>query len=168
MAFGNGSRQRQVTVPARDPMALEEAIAKAKERFGLAAEAPVVSCYEAGRDGFRLHRHLHERGIANQVVDSASIQVDRRRRRAKTDRLDARRLLEMLRRWARGERDVVHVPDEQAEGYVQNTIDEPRGLYRLSFDGAKVRTWRMPLPEEPQEGIWHQRYYQDPNIQFET
>ena len=53
-------------------------ITKAKKRFGLAEDAPVHSCYEAGRDGFWLHRFLESRGIANLVVDSSSIEVKRR------------------------------------------------------------------------------------------
>jgi transposase len=77
-----------------------------------------VSCYEAGRDGFWLHRQLTELGIDNQVVDAASIEVARRARRAKTDRLDAQALLEKLMRYERGERRVwrlVRVPDPQWE-----------------------------------------------------
>jgi transposase len=73
----------------------------------------VVACYEAGRDGFWLHRCLLSLGVQNAIVDSSSIQVNRRRRRAKTDRLDLRELLKMLVRWHAGERDVwgvVHVP----------------------------------------------------------
>ena len=69
------------TVPARNLAALGEDIAKAKVRFGLPAEAPVRTCSEAGRDGFWLHRALHQRGIDNVVVDSSSIEVDRRSKR---------------------------------------------------------------------------------------
>ena len=71
------------------------------------------SCYEAGRDGFWLHRWLIEHGIDNIVVDSASIEVNRRARRVKTDRLDGDKLLAMLLRYAGGERRVwwvVRVP----------------------------------------------------------
>lgn len=60
-----------------------------------------------------------------------------------------------------------YVPDDAAEAYVQNTIAEPRGLYRVTLAEAQVRTWRMPLEGEPQEGIWHRRYYQDPAIKFD-
>ena len=52
-----------------------------------------------------------------------------------------------------------YVPDEAAEDYIQATIDQPRGLYRLSLASANVRTWRMPVDDEDQAGIWHQRYY---------
>jgi transposase len=73
----------------------------------------VHSCYEAGRDGFWLQRHLLAAGIDNCVVDSASIEVNRRQRRSKTDRLDAGKLLNLLVRYHGGERkvwSVVHVP----------------------------------------------------------
>src|SRR5262249_6822632 len=80
--------------------------AKAKRRFRLPADAPVRSCYEAGRDGFWLHRHLTANGVDNGVVDSASIEVNRRQRRAKTDRLDAGKLLNLLLRYHGGERKV--------------------------------------------------------------
>ena len=72
-----------------------------------------MTCYEAGRDGFWLHRYLTSRGIGNRLVDSASIEVNRRRRRTKTDRLDAVKLATMLIRDAAGEPrvwSVVHVP----------------------------------------------------------
>ena len=84
-------------------------IRKAKQRFGLSEQIPVVSCYEAGRDGFWIHRAMCEHGIGNIVVDSSSIEVSRRKRNAKTDRLDAEKLLAMLMRWAGGERSVWRV-----------------------------------------------------------
>src|SRR6478752_4299717 len=65
-------------------------VAKARARCGVSAEARVHSCYEADRDGWWLHRWLLEHGIDNIVVDSASIEVNRRARRAKTDRLEWR------------------------------------------------------------------------------
>ena len=69
---------------------------------GLAPECRVVSCYEAGRDGFWLHRFLVAQGFENLVVDSSSIEVSRRRRRAKTDRLDGESLLDLLLRHLAG------------------------------------------------------------------
>jgi transposase len=78
---GFGRKPRQQDVVARDCVAVEHEIRRAKQRFGLPEDAPVVSCYEAGRDGFWLHRYLLSVGVENLVVDSASIQVDRRRRR---------------------------------------------------------------------------------------
>jgi len=69
----------------------------------------VCGCYEAGRDGFWLHRCLVSRGIANQVLEPSSIKVDRRRRRAKTDRLDVERMLMQLLRYLDGDREELHV-----------------------------------------------------------
>jgi transposase len=94
-------------------------IGKVRGRCQLAASAPVHSCYEAGRDGWWLHRWLREQGIDNIVVDSASIEVNRRARRTKTDRLDGDKLLAMLLRHHAGERvwSVLHEPtaaDEDA------------------------------------------------------
>lgn len=52
-----------------------------------------------------------------------------------------------------------YVPADAAAAYIENTLAEPRGLYRVVLADAKVRTWRMPLEGEPADGIWHQRYY---------
>ncbi len=52
-----------------------------------------------------------------------------------------------------------YVDDEGAEAYIQGTIEQPRGLYRVALWDAKVRNWRMPVPGEPVRGIWHDRYY---------
>src|SRR5271166_4583882 len=110
---GPGASPRLRTIGGRNVQALMQEIAKAKKRFQLAGDAPVHSCYEAGRDGFWLHRYLVSHGIVNVVVDSSSIEVKRRGRRRKTDSLDAGKLLSMLIRWQQGERDVwsvVQVP----------------------------------------------------------
>jgi transposase len=101
------------TLPARGLLRLDAELGRAKAHFGLPLGAPVRSCYEAGRDGFWLHRALLSRGIANVIVDSSSIEVNRRRRRTKTDRLDACKLVTMLLRAAGGEKkvwSVVNVP----------------------------------------------------------
>ena len=111
--IGRGQKARLRTICARDLDALLGEILAAKKRFGLAEEAPVVSCYEAGRDGFWIDRFLRTRDVRNIVVDSSSIEVSRRKRRAKSDSLDAAKLVDMLIRWHNGERKVwavVHVP----------------------------------------------------------
>jgi transposase len=116
--IGIGQNPRVRTITARDLDALQLEIRTACQRFGLPEYTPVLSCYEAGRDGFWLHRYLHIQGIANLVVDSASIEVNRRMKRAKTDRLDVGKLLTMLMRYHQGERKVwrvVKVPDVEAE-----------------------------------------------------
>jgi transposase len=78
----------------------------------------VISCYEAGRDGFWIHRALTGRGIANRVVDSSSIEVNRRKRRAQSDRIDAVKLVRLLARVCAGDRGAwseVRVPSAAAE-----------------------------------------------------
>lgn len=115
---GRGQRPRLRTIDARDIEAVKDEIEAAKKRFGLAEDCRVVSCYEAGRDGFWLDRFLEAIGLENQVVDSASIEVPRRKRRPKTDRLDASKLVMMLIRWDEGEDkvwSVVRVPSAEAE-----------------------------------------------------
>lgn len=110
---GLGQRPRERVIAARDLGALGSEITAAKRRLGLTPTAPVVSCYEAGRDGFWLHRALTHAGHQNYVVDSSSIEVKRRARRAKSDRLDVRKLLQMLVRYQGGEPrvwSVVRVP----------------------------------------------------------
>ncbi len=110
-------RARIRQIDARNLQALAEEIAQAKKHFKLGLAIATVSCYEAGREGFWLHRALTENGVANVVVDSASIDVQRRKR-AKTDRLDAESLGRKLVRYHGGEGEVwsvVRVPSEEAE-----------------------------------------------------
>src|SRR5262245_12580519 len=112
-ATAAAEKPRYRPVPARDLARLDQEIARAKQRFGLPADAPVCTCYEAGRDGFRLHRALTKRGINNVVVDSGAIEVNRRHKHAKTDPIDAAKLLNLLCRYHGGERkvfSVVHAP----------------------------------------------------------
>ena len=130
-----GAKPRMRVMPARDLERLTREIADAKKWYGLKAATAVRSCYEAGRDGFWLHRHLTAAGIDNRVVDSASIEVNRRLRRAKADRMDARKLLGMLMRYHAGESkvwSVVRVP----------TVDEEdrRQLHRDLRTLKKERT----------------------------
>jgi transposase len=115
---GVGQKPRLRAVAGRNERQLLFEIKQAKRRFGLPEEAPVISCYEAGRDGFWLHRFLMANGIENLIVDSASIEVNRRKRRAKSDGLDASKLVEMLIRWHNGEFRVwrvVNVPSAENE-----------------------------------------------------
>ena len=108
IAFSTGvARDPRVReVAARDWPALRREIRAAREKFGLPEDASVVSCYEAGRDGFWLHRCLVQHGIHNVIIDSASIEQNRRSKHVKTDRIDARKLVRMLCRFHGEERDV--------------------------------------------------------------
>ena len=89
-------------------LALIESI-RARAALKLGASPKVVSCYEAGYDGFWLHRLLMAAGITNYVFDPSSIAVDQRARRAKTDRIDGELLLRTLMAHLRGEPRVVRI-----------------------------------------------------------
>lgn len=118
LAFSDGSGLKHQVIAAGATGDLHDAIDTARRRFGLPSNSPVISCYEAGREGFWLHRYLDSCGIANVVVDSSSIEVSRRKRRAKTDRLDAGSLVRMLVRFSAGDKkvwSVVRVPSVEQE-----------------------------------------------------
>ena len=120
LAFGveAGQKPSLRTVVAGDMNGLMLEIRRAKHRLGVPESARVVSCYEAGRDGFWLHRFLLSEGVCNVVMDSSSIEVNRRHRRAKTDAVDAGKLLSLLMRFERGERKVfgvAHAPTPEQE-----------------------------------------------------
>jgi transposase len=108
------------TIAGGDAPALLMLIGAARRRAeaGLGGTVRVVTCYEAGYDGFWLHRLLVAHGIANQVIDPASLLVNRRARRRKTDRIDLAGLLRTLMAWHRGEPQVcsmVRVPSPEEE-----------------------------------------------------
>lgn len=117
-ATGMGRRPRERVVKAGDLDGLEDEIRRARGRFKLGDHTKVVCCYEAGRDGFWIHRFLEAVGVESHVVDSASIEVKRRGKQRKTDRLDLGALLRLLIRFWGGEKkvwSVVHVPSPEAE-----------------------------------------------------
>lgn len=125
---GMGQRPRIRQIPAGAVGALATEIERAKKRLGLSSDSPLMSCYEAGRDGFWLHRYLVAHGITNHVVDSSSIEVNRRARRAKTDRLDLAGLLSLLARYVLGDRRawrVVRVPTvaEEDARHLSRTLE---------------------------------------------
>jgi transposase len=133
---GFGEQVLRRSVRSRDRKAVLCTIDAMKERLGLAPDARVASCYEAGRDGFWLHRCLESQGVENLVVDSSSIEVSRRERRAKTDRLDGESLLDLLlRHWAGSRKkvwSVVRVPTVEQE--------DRRHLHRELASAKKDRT----------------------------
>jgi transposase len=105
------------TVSSGDLAAVAQVVVAARRRFDRPT-ARVLSCYEAGRDGFWIHRALWAQGIENRVVDSSSIEVNRRTRRAKSDRLDAQKLVILLVRVCYGDRQAwaeVRVPTAAVE-----------------------------------------------------
>ncbi|CAB3809820.1 hypothetical protein LMG27177_06924 [Paraburkholderia fynbosensis] len=97
-----------------------------KQKWSLPADVRVAVSYEAGQDAFWIYRALQALGIERYVIDAASIPVERHKRCAKTDRLDAIKLVTNLRAWLRGERDrmhVVRVPSMQDEASRQMMRD---------------------------------------------
>jgi transposase len=141
--------------------AVDRALTAARQRLGLPSTVPVVSCYEAGRDGFWIHRALAARGVRNRVVDSASIEVNRRARRAKTDRLDALKLVAMLVRVAYGDRTVwreVRVPsvaDEAARHVSRERQTLVQDRTRLVNQvRSYLTTWGATLPKTQAAGWW--------------
>ena len=138
MSVGAGAPRVRARVAPGDRAALERVLRAARARFGLAPDAAVRSCYEAGRDGFWPHRLLTLMGVTNLVVDSSSIEVTRRARQAKTDRLDGEKLLRMLLRYWSGERDlwhVVHVPTCD----VEDARHASRALTTLTAERTRYR-----------------------------
>jgi transposase len=114
------SKTSQYQVKACDASALLELIERVCTRVARELRRPIegMSCYEAGYDGFWLHRVLQAHGIHNHVLDPASLQVNLRARRAKTDRIDADRMVRALIRYLRGEPEacsVVRVPSVEQE-----------------------------------------------------
>jgi transposase len=161
MTCGLGVKPWLQTVPGGDVPAVMRALTAGRRRFGLPAAAPVGSCYEAGRDGFWIHRALTAHGVCNRVVDSASIEVNRRARRAKTDRLDALKLVRMLVRACQGERGVwseVRVPTVAQEA-ARHVSRERSGLCQdqtrlVNQLRGWLATWGCALPRGRAAGWW--------------
>lgn len=144
LVFGDGSQERERTMVARGEDLLVREVALAKQKFGLAADVPVVSCYEAGRDGFWIDRMLKKHGIKNYVMDPASIEVPRRSRTRKTDRLDARKLLKLLLRrelWGeRGAFSVVCIPDEEQEAALRTHRERERLVKERTGHRTRIKS----------------------------
>ena len=135
LAFSEGSRERIRTIDADKKDDVWKEISGSKKHFGLTEDAKVISCYEAGREGFWIHRYLESHGVENSVMDPASVEVERRKRRRKTDRLDAKKLLKTLMRYMWGDKEacsMARVPSEEDE--------DERHLHRELESLKKERT----------------------------
>jgi transposase len=143
LAFSAGEGIRKKSLEAGDLVALRTELGKAKERLRLSTDCRVLSVYEAGRDGFWIHRVLEGWGIENRVVDSASIEVNRKQRRAKTDNVDVEALLRQLMRYAGGERralSVVRVPTVEAEDRRRLHRERERVLKERGGHSARIKS----------------------------
>lgn len=115
-----------------------------KCKWRLPPDCPVVLLYEAGQDGFWISRALEARGIRVLIVDAASIPVPRHARRAKTDRLDALQLLDVLSAWLRGERSgvrMLHIPSQEAETH--RLLSRERGLLQKEIQQHRDRARKL-------------------------
>ena len=139
LALAGSLRHRQKSMEAGQYGQFDAAVAEARERFGLAADCRVSVCYEAGRDGFYPYRQLVSAGYTVWLIDSSSIEVDRRYRRAKNDVLDAGRLLGLMQRRWRGELPMrlVRVPTPEQEDERQRSRE--REELRQDRQRLKVR-----------------------------
>lgn len=111
MVMPGSQKMSRYTVAGGDTSAVAALLAAARQKAAARGSGPVrvVSCYEAGYDGFWLHRWLQLQGVVNHVLDPASIEVNRRKRRAKTDRIDLEKLMRVLLAYCRGEPRVCSV-----------------------------------------------------------
>jgi len=144
LVFGDGCRERQRSMASRSEPVLLREVAMAKDKLGLPPEASVVCCYEAGRDGFWIDRLLKKHGFRNHVMDPASIEVPRRSRTRKTDRLDAQKLLQLLLRaelW--GQRKAfssVCVPTEEQESALRMHRERERLVKERTGHRARLKS----------------------------
>ena len=123
----------------------------------------VACCFEAGYDGFWLHRWLCARGVENRVLDAASILVDRRARRAKTDRLDVAGLLRTPMALERGEARVcrvVHVPSPEQEDARRRSRERAGPVAERGQHTSRIKGLLMTQgirDFEPTRGDWQAR-----------
>jgi len=132
------------TLACGDVDALLRLIDQARTKLALAATGTptVVVCYEAGYEGFWLHRRLVALGIRVVVIDPASLLVDRRAKRAKTDRIDARAMVRALMAWARGERQVlseVRVPTVEQDDARRGLRERQRLVKERTAHGNRIK-----------------------------
>lgn len=112
------------------------------------AATRVCSCYEAGYEGFWLHRRLIASGIESHIVDPSSLQVDRRARRKKTDAIDVESILRALVAWDRGERGLcamVRAPDVAAEDARRTSRERERLVKEQTGHLNRIRGLLMTM-----------------------
>jgi len=143
LGFSNGEKMRVKTIDARNWESLLAEIELAKQKLSCASDSQVMSCYEAGRDGFWIHRALVAEGIENQVLDSASIEVNRRQKQVKTDRVDVIALLRLLMRYMSGEKQALHairIPTVAEEDDRRLNRERDRLLKERGAHSARIKS----------------------------
>src|ERR671936_1709821 len=123
-------RLSRYTIDGGDLASLSKRLADLRAKAGVGGKpVRILSCYEAGLDGHWLHRWLSDQGVINHEIDPSSIEVSRRARRAKTDRIDLEKLMRELLAYLRGEPRVcsmVHVPTVEDEDRKRRTRERER------------------------------------------
>jgi transposase len=136
-------KMSRYTIAGGDLAALTARLTAARTKAARTGEpVRIVSCYEAGFDGHWLHRWLTEQGIVNHEIDPASIQVNRRARRAKTDRIDLEQLMRALLAYRRGEPrvcSVVHVPTVEDEDRKRRNRERGRLLKERTAHTNRIK-----------------------------
>ncbi len=143
LGFSNGVKNRIKTIDAGDWLSLRSEIDQAKEKLNIMPDCRIVSCYEAGRDGFWIHRSLIEEGIDNQVIDSASIEVSRRKKQVKTDRVDVVALLRLLMRYVQGETaalNIIRIPTVAEEDQRRLNRERDRLIKERGAHSARIKS----------------------------
>ena len=184
LCFSDGDKIRFRSVQGGNAKAVIEEIELCKRKFKMPLNTPVWSCFEAGRDGFWLHRYLEQSDIFNKVFDSSSIEVNRRSKQTKTDKVDAEKLVRLLMRivlWGESKVcAVVRVPTEEQEAQMRTGRERERlvkervshlvrirsllKLKGIEVGGIKKLDFRKlldpmsnPLPEEMIVEMEHER-----------
>ena len=136
-------KMSRFTIEGGDLAALEARLATARAKAERSCrEVRIVSCYEAGYDGHWLHRWLLDHGVENHEIDSSSIEVSRRARRAKTDRIDLDKIMRAFLAHLRGEPralSVVHVPSVENEDRRRTTRERERLLDERTMHTNRIK-----------------------------
>jgi len=143
LGFSGGEKNRIKTIASGDWKALRLEIEQAKSKFKLSSDCHIVSCYEAGRDGFWIHRALIADGIENHVLDSASIEVSRRKKLVKTDRVDVIALLRLIMRYMNGETTALHtirIPTVEEEDGRRLDRERDRLIKERGAHSARIKS----------------------------
>lgn len=143
LGFGNGSKLRRKSIGARDRQRCLEEVALAKRKLKLPADARVVCCFEAGRDGHWIYRWLESEGFEVLEIDSSSIETARGRKHVKTDRVDVEKLLDLLIRHhcfgLRKAFSVVRVPCAAAEAAQRLHREDEYLLEQRTRTGNRIK-----------------------------